>query len=69
MDLIHHHITLEDDTCVSITHDELLCAVKNGKSTAPGKDGLTYNLLNVVLAVKENNPILDLFNMSYVSGL
>lgn len=35
---------------------------------APGKDGLTYSLLNALLVIKEHNPILDLFNMSYTSG-
>ncbi|KAK3895411.1 hypothetical protein Pcinc_000864 [Petrolisthes cinctipes] len=67
-DLVHQNVILEDDTCVAITHDELLYAVKRGKSTAPGKDGLTYNVLNAIIAIKGNNPIVDLFNMSYNSG-
>ncbi|KAK4307244.1 hypothetical protein Pmani_020957, partial [Petrolisthes manimaculis] len=66
-DLVHQNVILEDDTCVAITHDELLYAVKRGKSTAPGKDGLTYNVLNAIIAIKDNNPIVDLFNMSYNS--
>ena len=57
---------LLDDTCVPITPDELLCAVKSGKSTAPGADGLTYDIINAFLDLKDN-PILDLFNMSYTS--
>ncbi|KAK3881436.1 hypothetical protein Pcinc_014092 [Petrolisthes cinctipes] len=67
-DLVHQNVILEDDTCVAITHDELLYAVKRGKSTAPGKDGLTYNVLNAIIAIKGNNPIVGLFNMSYNSG-
>ncbi|KAK3888671.1 hypothetical protein Pcinc_007284 [Petrolisthes cinctipes] len=67
-DLVHQNVILEDDTCVAITHDELLYAVKRGKSTAPGKDGLTYNVLNAIIAIKGNNPIVDLFNMSYNSA-
>ncbi|KAK4318942.1 hypothetical protein Pmani_010031 [Petrolisthes manimaculis] len=51
-DLVHQNVILEDDTCVAITHDELLYAVKRGKSTAPGKDGLTYNVLNAIIAIK-----------------
>ncbi|KAK4321869.1 hypothetical protein Pmani_007332 [Petrolisthes manimaculis] len=66
-DLVHQNVILEDDTCVAITHDELLYAVKRGKSTAPGKDGLTYNVLNAIIAIKGNNPIVDLLNMSYNS--
>ncbi|XP_050691052.1 calphotin-like [Eriocheir sinensis] len=30
MALVQHHVTLLDDTCVPITHDELLLAVKHG---------------------------------------
>ncbi|MPC40408.1 hypothetical protein E2C01_033965 [Portunus trituberculatus] len=45
MELIRHSVSLLDDTCVLITHDELLSAVKFGKSTAPGKDGITYDIV------------------------
>ncbi|XP_050700378.1 uncharacterized protein LOC126987455 [Eriocheir sinensis] len=68
MALVQHHVTLLDDTCVPITHDELLLAVKHGKSTAPGHDGLTYDILNALLVVQGDNPLLDLFNMSFAAG-
>ncbi len=41
MDMIDHNAALRGNTCVPITHDELLSAVKHGKSTAPGHNGLT----------------------------
>lgn len=65
---VNHTVTVEDDTCVPITYDELLYAVKHGKSTAPGEDGLTYSILNSLLSIHTDNPILDLFNMSYSTG-
>lgn len=68
MALVQHHVTLLDDTCVPITHDELLLAVKHGKSTAPGHDRLTYDILNALLVVQGDNPLLDLFNMSFAAG-
>ncbi|XP_063858322.1 uncharacterized protein LOC135099747 [Scylla paramamosain] len=68
MELIRHSVSLPDDTCVSIMHDELLSAVKLGKSTAPCKDGITYDILNALLEVKVDNPVLDLFNMSLTAG-
>ena len=34
-------LSICDVTCVDITKDELLNAVKKGKSTAPGEDGVT----------------------------
>ena len=68
MALVQHHVGLLDDTCVPFTHDELLCAVKRGQSTAPGQDGLTYNVLNALLTMENNNPLLDLFNMSFDEG-
>lgn len=46
MALIAHNVSLVDDTCVPVTHDELLRAVKHGKSTVPDQDGLTYDILN-----------------------
>ena len=61
---LQHNTSLLDDTCVPITLDELLCAVKHGQSTAPGQDGLTYDILNALL-VLQDNPILDIFNVIY----
>ncbi|XP_063866943.1 uncharacterized protein LOC135104011 [Scylla paramamosain] len=68
MELIRHSVSLPDDTCVPITHDELFSAVKLGKSTAPGKDGITYDILSAFLEVKVDNPVLDLFNLSLTAG-
>ena len=68
MDLIRHSAALTDETCVPITHDELLCAVKRGKSTAPGRDGLTYDIINALIAERTVNPVLDLFNLSFATG-
>ena len=33
--------------------------VKKGKSTAPGKDGLTYNVINCLISM-EDSPILEI---------
>ena len=58
---------LTDDTCISFTKNEILNAIKRGKSTAPGRDGLTYEILNC-LASMDGSPLLDLFNLSYENG-
>lgn len=65
--LAQHHVMLLDDTCVPITRDELL-AVKHGKSTSPGHDGLSYDILNTLLVVQGDKPLLKLFNMSFAVG-
>ncbi|XP_076049743.1 uncharacterized protein LOC143030478 [Oratosquilla oratoria] len=65
LQLVNHNVKLDDDTCVPISIDELLYAVKSGKSTAPGEDGLTYNIINALLNIDGKNPILDMFNVSY----
>ncbi|XP_076035206.1 uncharacterized protein LOC143021517 [Oratosquilla oratoria] len=65
LQLVNHNVKLDDDTCVPISIDELLYAVKSGKSTAPGEDGLTYNIINAFLNIDGKNPILDMFNVSY----
>lgn len=44
-----------------------MVAVKKGKSTAPGADGITCDILNC-LAGMEKGPLLDLFNMSFSLG-
>ena len=59
--LVHHSVGLPHDTCVAITHHDLLSPVKRVKSTAPGEDGLTYDIITALLAVRDNNPVLDLF--------
>ena len=40
--------SVNDETCIPFTRDEIRNAVKKGKSTAPGKDGLTYDVINLV---------------------
>lgn len=54
-------------SCQTITIHELLNAIKRGKSTSPGEDGVTYDILNALVSM-ENSPLLDLFNMSYLEG-
>ena len=50
-----------------ITRDELLRAVKHGKSTAPGEDGVTYDIINCLVSI-EDGPLLNLYNMSFSEG-
>lgn len=54
-------------TDVDITKDELLRAIKYGKSTAPGEDGVTYDILNCLASIDEG-PLLHLFNLSFREG-
>lgn len=61
-------INTGDVTCREITKDELIRARKMGRSTSPGEDGVTYDILNV-LASMDNNPLLRLFNMSFKEGI
>lgn len=58
---------MNEESDVIFTKDELLCAVKRGKSTAPGEDGITYKILNCLISM-ESSPLLDLFNLSYMNG-
>ena len=59
---INSAISVEDDSCVDITEVELLQSIKKSKSTAPGEDGITYDILSALVMV-EGNPILKLFNL------
>ena len=52
---------------MDITEYELLHAIKKGKSTAPGEDGITYDILSALVMV-EGKPLLKLFNMIYRTG-
>ena len=56
-----------DETCLPFTRDELLLGIKNGRSTAPGMDGVTYDIINCLIMMKES-PLLDLINLSYKNG-
>ena len=50
-----------------ITEEEFERAKKKGKSTAPGCDGITYDVINFLASVN-GNPILKLFNMIWLGG-
>lgn len=50
-----------------ITQEELNQCLKAGKSTSPGVDGVTYNLVRF-LAKINGNPVLRLFNMIWSGG-
>ena len=54
-------------SCTSISQNELLHAISGGQSTAPGADGVTYEILNCIASIP-NGPLLALFNMSYEMG-
>ena len=52
-----------------ITQWELDSALTHGRSTAPGEDGITYQVLRLLnLKTKNGNPLLDLFNLSLDTG-
>ena len=65
--LVRMQTSLSDESCIPFTNDELFCAIKKGKSTAPGEDGLTYEIINCLISM-ENSPLLDLVNLSYENG-
>ena len=66
-EIVQCQIALQRDTCVPITQAELNHALKHRKFTAPGNDGITYDIVNCLASIK-NGPVLDLFNMSYNAG-
>lgn len=66
-ELILRALNTGDVTDTEITRDELLKAIKFGKSTAPGEDGITYDILNCLASV-EDGPLLNLFNLSFREG-
>ena len=45
----------------------MLFVINGGRSTAPGADGVTYDILNCLASVPYG-PLLALFNMSYEEG-
>lgn len=57
-------VKLSHDSCVQNTKEQLLLAIKKRQSTALGQHGLTYDILNHLVAM-ENSLLLDLFNISY----
>ena len=54
-------------SCTEISQTELLYAISGGRSTAPGEDGVTYDILNCLASIP-NGPLLALFNLSYEKG-
>ena len=64
---INHAVSITDDSDTLITKWELMQAIQHGKATAPGSDGITYDILNCLMRVR-GNPLLTLFNMSYNTG-
>lgn len=64
---INEAVTLEDESCWEITEWELSNTINNGKSTAPGEDGITYDIIAALVMV-EGNPLLKLLNMIYKNG-
>ena len=60
-------ISQPDLSDAPITDWELRNAIKKGPSTAPGDDGITYDILEALIQVR-GNPLLHLFNCSYSLG-
>lgn len=65
--LIQMQKSLWGETCSPFTKQELLMAIKKGKSTSPGEDGVTYEIINILISL-ENSPLHDLFDLSYKNG-
>lgn len=59
--------TYTDHTDTPITERELWNAKKTGSSTAPGDDGITYDIIEALMYVR-GNPLLQLLNKSYCHG-
>lgn len=60
-------ISEDSEMDVEFTEWEFKNALKVGKSTAPGEDGITYDII-LMLAKIEGNPILKLFNLIWEKG-
>ena len=59
------HADEEDD--IPLTADELRRALARTNTTAPGDDGITYQVLRLLQKVP-GNPLLKLFNLCFVRG-
>jgi len=57
----------DEDDDVPITEDELRRALARSKATAPGDDGVTYQVLCLLLKVP-GNPLLQLYNLCFSRG-
>ena len=60
-------IDSKSPTDVDFTEFEFTNALKTGKSTAPGIDGITYDII-ALLAMIKGNPLLKLFNLIFRKG-
>jgi len=68
---INYQCQLLDEADAPFTRHELLAAIKTSKSTAPGDDGITYDIIRLLakVQVQGRNPLLDLFNLTYSTGI
>ncbi len=57
----------DEDDDILITGDELQRALARSKVTAPGDDGVTYQVLRLLLKVP-GNPLLQLYNLCFRMG-
>ena len=55
------------ETDAAITNEELRVALLQGKATAPGDEGITYDTLRLIAQVP-GNPLLTLYNLSLAEG-
>ena len=60
-------IGYESPIDADFTEFEFTNALKTGKSTAPGIDGITYDII-ALLAMIKGNPLLKLFNLIFKKG-
>ena len=67
---VYYQCLLPDEADIPFSADELFAAIKTSKSTAPGDDGITYDIIRLLakVQVKGKNPLLDLFNLTYSTG-
>ena len=66
--LISFMLGKQHDECdVPYTEWELDAALARGRSTSPGEDGVTYNIIRLLRRVP-GNPLLVLYNMSHAEG-
>ena len=57
----------DEDDDMLITEDELRRALTRCKATTPGDDGVTYQVLRLLLKVP-GNPLLQLYNLCFCRG-
>ena len=52
-EVVLRQCTPGEDTCVPMSKDEIVCAIKKGKSNTPKEDGVTYDIINGLASMKE----------------